>query len=91
MRARLLVSLNIFAGTEHGSANYSKVQESSRKHTAETANKGRAPPKGGNKKYSNEYENANVTSDIILTAENIITSITIMAVIEDITVWLHRG
>ena len=42
-----LVSLNIFAGTEHDSANYGKVQESFRKHTAETANKGRAPPKGG--------------------------------------------
>ena len=40
-----LVSLNIFAGTEHDSANYGKVQESFRKHTAETANKGRAPPK----------------------------------------------
>ena len=48
-----LVSLNIFAGTEHGSANYSKVQESFRKHTAETANKGRAPPKSG-VKYSRE-------------------------------------
>jgi len=42
-----LVSLNIFTGTEHDSANYGKVQESFRKHTAETANKGRAPPKGG--------------------------------------------
>jgi D-serine deaminase-like pyridoxal phosphate-dependent protein len=41
-----LVSLNIFAGTEHDSANYGKVQESFRKHTAETANKGRASPKG---------------------------------------------
>ena len=31
-----LVSLNIFAGTEHDSASYGKVQESFRKHTAET-------------------------------------------------------
>ena len=49
-----LVSLNIFAGTEHDSANYGKVQESFRKHTAETANKGRAPPKGKTKGYSLE-------------------------------------
>ena len=40
-----LGKINIFAGTEHDSANYGKVQESFRKHTAETANKGRAPPK----------------------------------------------
>ena len=44
-----LGKINIFAGTEHDSANYAKVQESFRKHTAETANKGRAPPKGGTK------------------------------------------
>ena len=49
-----LVSLNIFAGTELNSANYGKVQESFRKHTAETANKGRAPPKGKTKGYSLE-------------------------------------
>ena len=48
-----LVSLNIFAGTEHDSASYGKVQESFRKHTAETANKGRAPPKSGTM-YSRE-------------------------------------
>ncbi|MEF2811715.1 MAG: hypothetical protein U0N60_04895 [Oscillospiraceae bacterium] len=48
-----LVSLNIFAGTELNSANYGKVQESFRKHTAETANKGRAPPKSGTM-YSRE-------------------------------------
>ncbi len=48
-----LVSLNIFAGTEHDSANYGKVQENFRKHTAETANKGRAPPKSGTM-YSRE-------------------------------------
>lgn len=42
-----LGKINIFAGTEHDSASYGKVQESFRKHTAETANKGRAPPKGG--------------------------------------------
>ena len=42
-----LGKINIFAGTEHDSANYGKVQESFRKHTAETANKGRAPPKSG--------------------------------------------
>ena len=48
-----LVSLNIFAGTEHDSANYGKVQESFRRHTAETANKGRAPPKSGTM-YSRE-------------------------------------
>lgn len=40
-----LGKINIFAGTEHGSANYGKVQESFRKHAAETVNKGRAPPK----------------------------------------------
>ena len=51
-----LVSLNIFAGTEHDSANYGKVQESFRKHTAEAANKGRAPPKSG-VKYSYEGKN----------------------------------
>ena len=33
---------------------YGKVQESFRKHTAETANKGRAPPKGKTKGYSLE-------------------------------------
>ncbi len=48
-----LVSLNIFAGTEHDSANYGKVQESFRRHTAETASKGRAPPKSGTM-YSRE-------------------------------------
>lgn len=40
-----LGKINIFTGTEHDSAGYGKVQESFRKHTAETANKGRAPPK----------------------------------------------
>lgn len=49
-----LGKINIFAGTEHDSANYGKVQESFRKHTAETANKGRAPPKKGGEKYSKE-------------------------------------
>jgi hypothetical protein len=49
-----LGKINIFAGTEHDSANYGKVQESFRKHTAETANKGRAPPKGKTKGYSLE-------------------------------------
>lgn len=51
-----LGKINIFAGTEHDSANYGKVQESFRKHTAETANKGRAPPKSGvnGKKRSSE-------------------------------------
>ena len=51
-----LGKINIFAGTEHDSANYGKVQESFRKHTAETSNKGRAPPKGGvnGKKHSSE-------------------------------------
>lgn len=62
-----LGKINIFAGTEHDSANYGKVQESFRKHTAETSNKGRAPPKGG-VKYSREYENANVNLDIITLA-----------------------
>jgi hypothetical protein len=51
-----LGKINIFAGTEHDSANYGKVQESFRKHTAETANKGRAPPKG-EVKYSYEGKN----------------------------------
>ena len=51
-----LGKINIFAGTEHDNANYGKVQESFRKHTAETANKGRAPPKSGvnGKKHSSE-------------------------------------
>lgn len=52
-----LGKINIFAGTEHDSANYGKMQESFRKHTAETANKGRAPPKKGGvngKKHSSE-------------------------------------
>ena len=51
-----LGKINIFAGTEHDSANYGKVQESFRKHTAETANKGRASPKSGvnGKKHSND-------------------------------------
>ncbi len=51
-----LGKINIFAGTEHDSANYGKVQESFRKHTAETANKGRASPKSGvnGKKHSSE-------------------------------------
>ena len=55
-----LVSLNIFAGTEHDSANYGKVQESFRKHTAETANKGRAPPKGGVKYSLEPYSNQQI-------------------------------
>ncbi len=46
--------LKHLCGTEHDSANYGKVQESFRKHTAETANKGRAPPKGKTKGYSLE-------------------------------------
>jgi hypothetical protein len=49
-----LGKINIFAGTEHDSANYGKAQESFRKHTAETANKGRAPPKKGGEMYSRE-------------------------------------
>ena len=49
-----LGKINIFAGTEHDSANYGKVQESFRRHTAETVNKGRAPPEGKTKKYSAE-------------------------------------
>lgn len=49
-----LGKINIFAGTEHDSANYGKVQESFRKHTAETANKGRAPPKKSGEMYSRE-------------------------------------
>ena len=55
-----LVSLNIFAGTEHDSASYGKVQESFRKHTAETANKGRAPPKGGVKYSLEPYSNQQI-------------------------------
>ena len=51
-----LGKLNIFAGTEHDSANYGKVQESFRKHTAETANKGRAPPKKGGVMFSRQAE-----------------------------------
>lgn len=51
-----LGKINIFARTKHDSANYGKVQKSFRKHTAETANKGRAPPKSGvnGKKHSSE-------------------------------------
>ena len=50
-----LGKINIFAGTEHDSANYGKVQESFRKHTAErTGSKGRAPPKKGGEMYSRE-------------------------------------
>jgi len=41
--------LKHLCGTEHDSANYGKVQ-----HTAETASKGRAPPKGKTKGYSLE-------------------------------------
>ena len=48
-----LGKINIFAGTEHDSANYGKVQESFRRHTAETANKGRAPPENSTM-YSRE-------------------------------------
>ena|GEM_PF-1506771 len=56
-----LGKINIFAGTEHDSANYGKVQESFRKHTAETANKGRAPPKKGGEMYSLEpYSNQQI-------------------------------
>ena len=58
-----LGKINIFAGTEHDSANYGKVQESFRKHTAETANKGRAPPKGG-EMYSREASLTNATKAI---------------------------
>lgn len=59
-----LGKINIFAGTEHDSANYGKVQESFRKHTAETANKGRAPPKSG-VKFSIEHD-ANNTPYVVI-------------------------
>lgn len=55
-----LGKINIFAGTEHDSANYGKVQESFRKHTAETANKGRAPPKSGEKYSLEPYSNQQI-------------------------------
>lgn len=55
-----LGKINIFAGTEHDSANYGKVQESFRRHTAETANKGRAPPKSGTM-YSREVNGKKIT------------------------------
>lgn len=59
-----LGKINIFAGTEHDSANYGKVQESFRKHTAErTGSKGRAPPKGG-EMYSREASLTNATKAI---------------------------
>ena len=48
-----LVSLNIFAGTEHDSANYGKVQESFRKHTAETEQR-QSTAEGKTKGYSLE-------------------------------------
>lgn len=51
-----LGKINIFAGTEHDSASYGKVQESFRKHTAEAANKGRAPPKKGGVMFSRQAE-----------------------------------
>ena len=59
-----LGKINIFAGTEHDSASYGKVQESFRKHTAETANKGRAPPKKGGEMYSREASLTNATKAI---------------------------
>ena len=37
--------MNIFEGTDLNSESYGKAQDTVRKHTAETANKGRAPPK----------------------------------------------
>lgn len=61
-----LGKINIFAGTEHDSANYGKVQESFRKHTAETANKGRAPPKS-RVKFSIEHDENNTPYVVIET------------------------
>lgn len=52
--------INIFAGTEHDSAGYGKMQESFRKHTAEAANKGRAPPKSGVKYSLEPYSNQQI-------------------------------
>ena len=55
-----LGKINIFAGTEHDSAGYGKMQESFRKHTAEAANKGRAPPKSGVKYSLEPYSNQQI-------------------------------
>ena len=55
-----LGKINIFAGTEHDSTNYGKVQETFRKHTAGTANKGRAPPEGGVKYSLESYSNSRI-------------------------------
>lgn len=51
-----LGKINIFAGTEHNSANYERAQEAIRKHAAQTSNsQGRAPPRSG-VKYSKQIE-----------------------------------
>ena len=73
-----LVSLNIFAGTEHDSASYGKVQESFRKHTAETANKGRAPPKSGvkfSKEASGSIKEQLRRAESMLNGENLVATV----------------
>lgn len=51
-----LGKINIFAGTEHNSANYERALEAIRKHAAQTSNsQGRAPPRSG-VKYSKQIE-----------------------------------
>ena len=73
-----LGKINIFAGTEHDSANYGKVQESFRKHTAETANKGRAPPKSGvkfSKEASGSIKEQLRRAESMLNGENLVATV----------------
>lgn len=56
--------MNIFEGTDLNSESYGKAQDTVRKYAAErTGNKGRAPPKGG-EKYSREASLTNATKAI---------------------------
>lgn len=73
-----LGKINIFAGTEHDSANYGKVQESFRKHTAETPNKGRAPPKSGvkfSKEASGSIKEQLRRAESMLNGENLVATV----------------
>ena len=73
-----LGKINIFAGTEHDSASYGKVQESFRKHTAETANKGRAPPKKGvkfSKEASGSIKEQLRRAESMLNGENLVATV----------------
>ena len=73
-----LGKINIFAGTEHDSANYGKAQESFRKHAAETANKGRAPPKSGvkfSKEASGSIKEQLRRAESMLNGENLVATV----------------